>query len=107
MITIHDVTITPAEISCGALVEISATVTFAGPPRDVTVTVEVQAPCTFAGGARRIQVRREGLPPHTVRLVERVFCPDGDGECVPRIRVSARDARGDFDEADGRVTVRC
>lgn len=106
MISVSNVVVTPAEISCGELVEISATITFAGPPREVTVVVEVQAPCTFGGATRMIEVRRDGLSPHTVRVVEPVYCPQGESEYVSGIRVGVKDGRGGYDRAYGRVIVR-
>lgn len=105
MIGVSDVRVTPPEVRSGELVEITATITFAGPPREVTVTVSVQPPCTFDGSARTIELVRHGVSPHTVRVVERVWAPAGEDEWVPRISVEARDGWGAVGVGEGRLSI--
>jgi hypothetical protein len=105
MIWVSEVRVTPPEVRSGELVEITATITFAGPPREVTVTVSVQPPCTFDGSARTIELVRHEVSPHTVRVVERVWAPAGEDAWVPRISVEALDGRGEVGVAGGRLVV--
>lgn len=97
--------VTPASIGCGDRVVISVQVSFAGPPRDVTVSATIEQPCRFSSGASPVVMTRFGPSPQSFRFTETVTCSPGTH--APQITILASDV---FEAADRRsqsITVDC
>ena len=106
MVTISDLSLSPTVIRCGDSIEITATVTFDGKPRPVTVIVEVQNPCRFHGATTQISMTRDGPSPQVFRLADTITCRAGE-RFDPRITATASDGDGDERRAFTRLEVSC
>ena len=106
MVTISDLSVDPAVIHCGDSVEITATVTFEGKPRPVTVIVEVQKPCRFHGATTQISMTRDGPSPQVFRVADTISCRAGE-RFDPRITATASDDDGRDYRAFTRLEVSC
>jgi hypothetical protein len=95
----------PEAVSCGDIVTIEVTVSFAGPPRQGRLVVDIEPPCTFSGQTSSILMRRDGPSPQVYRLTETITCPAGD-TFRPRIVATATDDSG-TDQDRVRVRVEC